>query len=249
MKVIQIFLDNSLRNFNYILYSEITKHAIVFDPYDAGRIESECENHGILPRYLLNTHHHPDHIRDNKKISKLAGLEVLSLEHQEVLQLSQSEKIICLHTPGHVDDHFCYFLYEDDVMTGVISGDTVFNAGVGNCKNGGDPHILYQTIRDIFVPLNDDVLIYPSHDYFLSNLNFAKTVDPSNIEIDKMIQSVALDREQGKYNLTSIKQEKMYNPFFRAFDKKFLETYNVNNKKNIGQQDFFLELRAKRDCW
>mgnify|MGYP003687677561 CR=1 FL=1 len=125
----------------------------------------------------------------------------------------------------------------------MITGDTVFNGGVGNCKNGGDPHDLYQTIKSFFIPLEDSVVIYPSHDYFLTNLKFAKSIDPSNQNIDNYIFKTEAERKLNKFSLTNIGQEKLYNPFFRAFDESFRKMFNLS------EEELFLNIRSQRDHW
>ena len=62
----------------------------------------------------------------------------------------------------------------------VFSGDTLFNAGVGNCRNGGNVHDLYQTVVNIYDELDDEVIVYPGHDYLLNNLKFSKSVSLSD---------------------------------------------------------------------
>lgn len=243
MKVHQFFLNNRLRNYNYILYSEMNQQAIVFDPYDSKVIELEGENLGVKIAYLANTHSHPDHIRDNEAVLKFKGVRKLSLKDGEEFSLSENEKIVSRFTPGHVMDHYCYFLYDDQQLKGVICGDTVFNGGIGNCKNGGDPKTLYQTIKKIFMTLPDSVVIYPSHDYFLSNLNFAKTLDPMNENIAKYIAQVEHDRKIGQFSVTTIGEEKLYNPFFRVFDRCFAHQFEMS------EQELFLDIRKKRDHW
>lgn len=241
MKVHQVYLKNLLRNFNYILYSEKTKHAIIFDPYDAWLIERECLRLGITPRWLLNTHCHFDHIKGNKKFLAVEGREKLELQDGEIFELSSEEKIECVHTPGHVDDHFCYFLYEKEKLTGIITGDMIFNAGAGNCKNGGNPNQLYQSFKNTFLNLADDVKIYPSHDYFMANLKFANSLE-ENKSIDEYIQKVKnLGREE--FLITTIGEERKYNPFFRCFQKDY------RSKFNLDEESLFVELRSQRDTW
>ena len=140
-------------------------------------------------------------------------------------------------------EHYCFFIVENEKTVGVICGDTVFNAGVGNCRDGGSPKILFETIRDHFINLADDVLIYPSHDYFLNNLAFALTVDPQNqriVDYQKKIEKLA---EENKFYISSIGEEKKYNPFFRAFCKDFQSLHQMTNK------ELFVYLRGERDKW
>ncbi len=139
-------------------------------------------------------------------------------------------------------DHQCFFLYNNDKLEGVIAGDTLFNAGVGNCKNGGDPETLYQTIRDIFYSLDDDVKIYPSHDYFLNNLEFAKTVDPENMIIEEYLKKVENSKQSGLFMITTIGEEKKYNPFFRVLNSDI-------SFWNLGEKEEFIKLRNLRDNW
>ena len=248
MKLIQIYLNNSLRNFNYILYSEITKEAIVIDPYDSALVVKVCQEAGLVPKYLINTHDHYDHTKGIEKFLKTTGSLDLKLKDGEEFKLSSTERILCLNTPGHMREHFCYFLYESDKMMGVVTGDTVFNSGVGNCKNGGDPQLLYQTIRNFFINLSDDVIIYPSHDYFKSNLSFAKSITPNDEVIDMYLTRVEKAAAQEMFLLTTIGEEKLYNPFFRVFNKEYFEQLKEEYAL-ASEEELFLLLRKKRDNW
>jgi glyoxylase-like metal-dependent hydrolase (beta-lactamase superfamily II) len=126
MRIIQHFLENSLRNFNYIVYSENSHDAIFFDPYDIDRTLPLAKNIGLQPRYLLKTHNHPDHIKDVDNFLSLPNTKHIKLKHDEVFELSEYEKIKCIDTPGHVIDHQCFLLMDHEEVTGIICGDTVF---------------------------------------------------------------------------------------------------------------------------
>jgi hydroxyacylglutathione hydrolase len=243
MQIIQVFINNPLRNFNYILYSEITHEAIIFDPTDLDYTLPVLNEKKLQAKYLLNTHHHYDHIHDNARFLEIPGTEKLTLKDGEEFYLSEQEKVVCQYGPGHVAEHMCYFLYQGDKLTGVITGDTLFNCGVGNCKNGGDPEQLFTTIKDQFFSLADDVIVYPSHDFFLNNLQFAKTVDPDNQQIDEYIKKVTALAAKGQFLQTTIGDEKKINPFLRSFDFEF------QKQLNLGAKDLFLEFRKKRDIW
>ena len=244
MKVVQTFIKNSFRNFNYFIYSDSTKEGIFVDPFDIEQTLPEAKKRGVKPKYLINTHHHPDHIRHNEKYLALPETQYLKLEHKQRLKLSDTEYLESIFTPGPVFDHHCFCLYEHEKLVGVITGDTVFNAGVGNCKNGGNPQQLYETIRDYFLPLPDDVIIYPSHDYLLTNLKFALTQDPHNKDVKELMEErerMDLDHE---FIRTNIGIEKKINPFFRAFEHSFCKGFGNKNENEV-----FIELRSRRDRW
>lgn len=243
MQVIQHFLNNPLRNFNYIVASELTKDAIFIDPYDISQTLPLAIDKGFSPKYLLNTHAHHDHVKDNEKFLEIPGTSRIQLKDGEVFNLSETEHIECRLTPGHMIIHYCFFLYEDQRLVSVISGDTLFNGGVGNCKNGGDPELLYQTIKDVFLPLDDKIKLWPGHDYFLNNLKFAKTVDPDNTRIDEYISLRANQNLDKEFIDTTIGIERSINPFYRAFQKDFQEKHNMN------ENELFLWLRSQRDQW
>ncbi|MAX65501.1 MAG: hydroxyacylglutathione hydrolase C-terminal domain-containing protein [Bacteriovoracaceae bacterium] len=243
MKVLQVYINNPLRNFNYILYSEKTNEAIIFDPTEINMVLDEVAKHKLQAKYLLNTHQHFDHIKGNKEFLNLPNTQKITLQDGEFFELSATEKLECRYTPGHVMDHYCYFLYEHDELVGVISGDTVFQAGVGNCKNGGDPQTLYKTIRNIFLPLDDRIVIYPSHDYFETNLNFALSIEPENENTKKYLNKVQDAKSRNEFILTTIGEEKLYNPFFRLFCSEF------EWRDNLSEKEKFLEIRKLRDNW
>lgn len=240
MKVIQVFLANNLRNFNYIVYSEDTSKAIFFDPTDLSMTLHKLPK-GIKPEFLINTHDHYDHIQDNKKFLEIDGTMHIKLLPGSELALSKRESVRCISTPGHVREHYCYELVEDNEVKGVITGDTVFNAGVGNCRDGGDPGILFESIRDHFIGYKDKVLLYPSHDYFLNNLKFALTVEPDNGAIAQYIELLSKMKEGEEFLITTVGEEKLFNPFFRVFNKDF--------NKGTDMRDLFIKLRSLRDKW
>ncbi len=243
MKVIQVYLKNSLRNFNYILYSEKTKDAIFFDPADLAMTLPISKKLGLTPKYLINTHQHWDHVADNEKFLSLPHTQHLKLQDEEEFKLSDTEKIIALHTPGHVMDHYCYLLVENGKEIGLISGDAIFNAGIGNCKNGGSPEVSYETMKNIFNHLGEQIIIYPSHDYFINNLQFAKTIEPNNKSIDEYLGKVQELAKEGKFYLSTIAEEKKYNPFFRALNPEYSGPKLGTDKEN------FVKLRQMRDRW
>jgi hydroxyacylglutathione hydrolase len=228
MQLKQIYMENSLQNYNYFVYSEINQKAIFFDPFDIDKTFPIAKELGLEVIGLMNTHHHYDHIKDNEKLLQQTSAELIELADGEVYHLSATETVRAIYTPGHIDPHFCFVLGDDRGEWGVICGDLIFNGGVGNTRNGGDVDVLANTIIDQVQSWDEKLKIYPSHDYMQTNLNFAKTIE-SNPLIDKWMSK---KEEVGRYLVTSLKDEKEFNPFLRTTDKKT-----------------FKEIREKRNNW
>lgn len=247
MKVVQVFLNNSLRNFNYIIYSEISRDAIFVDPLDLSQTLPLSDEMGLIPKFLINTHDHPshmDHFKDNELFLKQDHTQKINLNHEQELALSSSESIQCLFTPGHTPEHCCFLVKNNNIPFALIAGDTLFNAGVGNCKLGGDVNVLYTTTKYLYETLSDDIIIYPSHDYFISNLHFSKTVDNDNSLRDEYLEKrskMDLDKE---FITTTFGIEKKINPFLRVFDSAFKERYLEYTEKEL-----FIKFRSLRDVW
>jgi hydroxyacylglutathione hydrolase len=85
----------------------------------------------------------------------------------DIIKVGKTAELEALDTPGHTMCHIC--LRSHTEQPALFSGDTMFNAGVGNCHNGGDPATLYQTFAQQLHGLPDNTLVYPGHDYLENN--------------------------------------------------------------------------------
>lgn len=240
MEILQVFIEKSLSNYNYIAYSKETKRAIHFDPFDIDQTLPVSNRLGLNVEYLVNTHHHFDHIKDNENLLQQTACDLVTLSNGERLYLSDDEYIEAIHTPGHVADHFCYLISDKSGAKGLISGDMVFNSGVGHCRLGGNVKELFVSVRDIILRLPEHLILYPSHDYMLQNLRFAKTVEPKNKVIDEYIKRY---EEEGAF-LVTLEEEKLYNPFLRVFNEDLIREFD-----GLNSEDIFYKLRSLRDKW
>ena len=117
-----------------------------------------------------------------------------------------------LDTPGHTMSHVCLLSRTD--QPALFCGDTLFNAGAGNCHNGGHPSELYDTFADQIANLDDGTLIYPGHDYITNNLEFTLDREPDNARAKTLLDDI---RGQDPHAplVTSLGLEKEVNSFFR----------------------------------
>jgi hydroxyacylglutathione hydrolase len=145
--------------------------------------------------------------------------------------------------------HICLLSHTD--QPALFSGDTLFNAGAGNCHNGGHPEELFETFEKQLATLRDDTLIYPGHDYMINNLGFTLDREPDNAVARQMLADYE-NQDPNDALVTTLAQERQMNTFFR------LDSPSVIAKL---QQDFpeigdspdaravFLKLRELRNSW
>lgn len=241
MKVYKLVTNSPLRNFNYFIETA-PNEVLVVDPLYEKLISSWLEAHQKKLIGIVLTHFHADHVGDADLIRKkfkvpcLAGCHFLGdhkiidyfLKDNEILTYHNGE-IEFLYTPGHTEDHICLLIKQGNKAASLVAMDTIFNAGVGNCKNGGDPKTLYQTIKKLLSRLEDDVVLYPGHDYIENNLRFGLHNCPENAVAKELLAKYELGNFQDE---TTIGLEKKINVFFMA-----------------KTEEEFIKLRKLRDIW
>ena len=242
MLVEQIRNNNEFGNFSYLLACPRRREALAVDPYTPAAAVAGAALRGWTIRTIINTHDHFDHTHGNAELAALTGARLLVSRSLADLidgadQLVDPEDVISvgdevlrvLFTPGHTMGHIC--LLTNGLQPALISGDTIFNAGVGNCRNGGDVDTLFDTITRLASTLPDECLIYPGHNYALKNLAFAVDVEPDNADARAALAAYE-NASEGTWQPSTIREEKRTNPFFRCTDPAR-----------------FRDLRGQRDKW
>ncbi len=244
MKIHQLYTHNELRNFNYILELD-DRSSIVIDPWDAE---------------VINTHEHWDHTQGNQALVDKHSCEVWahkngagkipalsrSLSAGEIINLNDKDQLLVLDTPGHTFAHCCFIVIENGVSKAIFSGDTLFNAGVGHCRGGGDEEVLYRTIVKQIATLDAAIIVYPGHDYLENNLRFTLNFEPSNKDAKNWLNKVTDESYQPGSVQTTIEIEKNLNTFLRLDSDEIINNLSL---KNTEPKQVFLALRANRDRW
>ena len=263
MIVEQIWTGNAYRNFNYLIACPETGDALAIDPLDYEKCLAVAKERGWTMTQILNTHEHGDHIGGNKSVVAATGATIIAHENAgaripnmsrgvgagDVISVGKTVDLECLDTPGHTMSHICLLSKTD--QPALFSGDTLFNAGAGNCHNGGHPNDLYDTFQDQLEKLDDNTQIYPGHDYLINNLEFTLDREPDNATAKQLLADVE-NQDPNDALVTTLSQEREVNTFFRLdspsviarLQEKFPEIGSRPDARTV-----FLKLRELRNSW
>lgn len=249
--ITQLKTKSPLQNFTYLIEHSPGKVWCI-DPFDGEEVQAFIKSKNLELEVIINTHEHWDHHQGNAYLKNKFNCEVWAhelatakipkmnrvLKGGEILKLSNQKIIEILDTPGHTFAHLCLLLKEDNRPQSIFTGDTFFNAGVGNCRNGGDPKVLFQTIEKYFQVLPDQVVVYPGHDYLMNNLRFTLSIDKVNAKAQEWLSNPLPQ--------TTIKDEKGFNLFLRLDEENLKKALQIDS---TNREQVFLELRSRRDRW
>ena len=223
VKVIPCLNDN----YCYLIFNKNNKIACVIDPSEAKPIIKEIEKYNVTLKYILNTHHHYDHVGGNIELKERYGSKIIGfngdkdripeidiLVDDNQIWSKDNFKIKIFHIPGHTSGHICYYFPNEKI---IFTGDTLFSLGCGRIFEG--------TYEQMFNSLNImknfplETKIYCGHEYTLHNSNFCIIHDPENLKLKKKIIKIKKNLEKGLPTIPStIKDEIDCNIFLRAND-------------------------------
>jgi hydroxyacylglutathione hydrolase len=263
MIVKQIWTANSYRNFNYLIACGETGEALAVDPLDHEKCLQAAVREGWTITQILNTHEHRDHTGGNEALAAKTGAKILAhknakdaipnmargLSAGDVIKVGKTVELEALDTPGHTMCHICLRSHTD--KPALFCGDTLFNAGAGNCHNGGHPNELYKTFADQLNKLPENTQIYPGHDYIENNLRFTLNREPDNEAAKAMLAELA-GQDPGAAYVSTLKVEREINTFFRLTSPsviaKLRESF-PDLPDNPDPETVFVKLRELRNKW
>jgi hydroxyacylglutathione hydrolase len=212
-------------NYSYLIIDEENNIACVIDPSEADPVIEYLENNKIRLKFILNTHHHYDHVGGNQKLKKkygvnivgykgdkerIPGIDVLVNDQETWLYENFEAKII--HVPGHTLGHICFYFHKEE---SVFTGDTLFSLGCGRIFEG-----TYSQMFDSLTKLKElpqNTKIFCGHEYTKRNSNFCIAHDKNNENLKAKINDIEVKLKDGLPTIPStIKDELECNIFLRS---------------------------------
>ena len=240
-------------NYSYLIHDEISNTVAIVDPSEFIPCDTIISKNYQKLDFILNTHHHYDHVGGNEELKKKYNSKVLGFENDKnripqidtVLKDNQEFKIGTLNfttifIPGHTRGHVAFYFKKERV---VFSGDTLFSLGCGRVFEG--------TYKQMFQSLNKlknlpgETKVYCGHEYTFKNLEFCLKFNPNNDFLKKKKDDIKLSLKNKKPTIPStIADEIKANIFFRVNDPDVKKAINLENSSDI---EIFTKLRDLKD--
>jgi len=207
---------------NYIWMLVGEQGCWVVDPGDAEPVLVWLEAHQQKLAGILLTHHHADHVGGVTKLAQYFDCPVwgpdecrtwrtMPVHDQSLLALPGIGQALVVSVRAHTLGHVAYHFPEHGWL---FCGDTLFSAGCGRLFEGTADDLYAALARINRLPV--ETLLFPAHEYTLSNLRFAQHVEPQNMAASQAITDVQETRRHLLPSLpSSIRREREINPFLR----------------------------------
>ena len=242
-------------NYSYLIYDKGMNIVAIVDPSDFDTCNEIINKKYNKLDYILNTHHHLDHVGGNKKLkekykSKVLGFELdktripcidITLKEKQNFKIGNTSFEV-IFIPGHTKGHIAFYFKDEKI---IFTGDTLFSLGCGRVFEG--------TYKQMFNSLNklknlpNDTKIYCGHEYTKKNLEFCLEYDSSNVFLKKKVSWINSKIESNFPTIPiSIGEEKKTNIFLRC-DEPTIR--NALNLKNASELEIFSKLRDLKDSF
>lgn len=238
---------------NYLWLLHDGQQALVVDPGDAAPVRAALERLALRLVSILVTHHHADHTGGVAELRQATGAQVYgpAREHipapytplhggDGVRTLGLDFRVI--DVPGHTAGHIAYFTPEVDGAPLLFCGDTLFSGGCGRLFEGTPAQMLASL--GALAALPPDTRVCAAHEYTLSNLRFARAVEPDNRALVDYQSHCQQLREAGQPTLpSSIGIERAINPFLRSREPAVTEAVRAHAPPATDDVAVFAALR------
>jgi len=234
-------------NYIWLIRQADNKAVIAVDPGTSAELLQYLAENDLHLTQILITHQHGDHIDGLETLikhwpqvevlvpalpfhgEKLAGT---ACHGGESFSFLNKVRVSVLAVPGHTLNHLAYLLTDASGQNILCCGDTLFSAGCGRIFEGTAAQ-MYDSLQKIN-NLPAETVICPTHEYTLSNLNFARVVEPDNQNIIKQMDIVTALRAQNLPSLpVTLAAERSYNPFLRCENSALQQRWQQSSGLNL----------------
>ena len=237
-------------NYAYIIKDNNTKLIGVVDPSEASPINTFLKKENLKLNYILNTHHHYDHIGGNLELKKKYNAKVVGFVNDKHripgidIAVKDNEKwlfgkstVNILHIPGHTLGHICFFFEKERIA---FTGDTLFSLGCGKIFEGDHIQMLASLNKIKKLPKN--TMIYCGHEYTEKNAEFCMKYDFDNIDLKNKFEKIKKLRLSNLPTIPSLLEDELKSNIFLRCDRNDLKI-----KLNMKNQEDFKVFRKIRD--
>ncbi|MCX7087665.1 MAG: hydroxyacylglutathione hydrolase [Methylococcales bacterium] len=242
-------------NYIYIIHEPESGDTAVIDPAVASPVLEILQQKKWSLTYLLNTHHHWDHVGANTELKQTTGCRVaasivdqsripavdkLLQDGEQLLLGGLSIEIIA--TPGHTLGHIVYYI---SAAQALFCGDTLFAMGCGRLFEGSAEQLWHSLQKLKALPKNTRV--YCAHEYTQNNGQFALSVEPDNVYLQHRMERINQLRRNHLTTIpSSIEEELASNPFLREDSPNLQQHINMQGESALA---IFTELRRLKDIF
>ena len=218
-------------NYSYLIIDS-NKNACVVDPSEEIPVIASVESNQVNLKYILNTHHHFDHIGGNLNLKKKYNAKVIGYVEDKHripgidIELKDKEiwnkdgfSLQVFHIPGHTSGHICFYFKKEKLL---FTGDTLFSLGCGRIFEGTYEQ-MFSSLQ-IFKNFPKETKIFCGHEYTMKNAEFCKIQDQQNEKLNKKFEKIKNLLDKGLPTIpTTIEDELDCNIFLKSED---LETFS-----------------------
>lgn len=236
---------------NYIWVLQHGRNVVVVDPGDAAPVLQTLHAHKLVLSAILITHHHSDHIGGVASLLEHHAVPVYApaygdyafaytpvKEGDRITLPAIAQTFDVLWLPGHTLDHIAYVSDQH-----IFCGDVLFGAGCGRLFEGSPEQMLHSLNRIKQLPVNTQ--IFCTHEYTLTNIAFARCLEPNNVRLAQRQAHVHALRQRNTPSLPSTLEEEIAtNPFLRCLEADIQQHFKMQNASEI---EIFTRMRQLRN--
>ena len=242
-------------NYSFVIHDTETNTVAVIDPSEFEPVNNFIKKKFKKIDYILNTHHHFDHIGGNLDLKKKYNAKIIGSNKDEKripgldIKLSDNEnfklgnidfKIFFI--PGHTSGHICFYAKNEKV---IFTGDTLFSLGCGRVLEG--THLEMLNSLNLIKRLPIDTRIYCGHEYTQKNLDFCIKYEINNNILEEKRKWIMLKLRKKEPTIpVTIKEELNTNIFLRCDIITVKKSLGMENSSEI---EIFKKLRDLKDSF